>query len=183
MRTNPSKKNNIYLMGFMGCGKTKVGNLLAKKLGWSFLDSDDCIVRDAGLSIPEIFEQKGESYFRKLEKKCIKTISRLNGHVIALGGGAILDPENWEHISRSGMTVTLSYPPEILAARLEKKSDRPLLNETKGNARLIKIIDLLEKRESYYRRADLIIHLNKEVPADRVAETLIGYVKGSVCKS
>jgi shikimate kinase len=79
------------------------------------------------------------------------------------------------------MTVTLSYPPEILAARLEKKSDRPLLNETEGNTRLVKIIELLNKRESYYRRADLILHLNKEVPADWVAETLIGYMKGSIC--
>jgi shikimate kinase len=182
MRTNPSKKNNIYLMGFMGCGKTKVGKILAKKLGWSFLDTDDCIVKDSGMSIAEIFEQKGEPHFRTLENNCIKKIARLNGHVIALGGGAILDPENWGHISRSGMTVTLSYPPEILAARLEKKSDRPLLKETEGNTRLVKIIELLNKRESLYRRADLILHLNKEIPADRVAETLIGYVKGTICE-
>jgi shikimate kinase len=181
MRINPSEKRNIYLMGFMGCGKSKVGKIIAQKLGWPFLDTDTCIVKDAGLTIPEIFEQMGESHFRELEKKCIEKITHLNGHVISLGGGAILDPENWENISESGMTVTLSYPPEILAARLEKKSDRPLLNETEGNTRLVKIIELLNKRESYYRRADLILHLNKEVPADWVAETLIGYMKGSIC--
>jgi shikimate kinase len=181
MKTNPSENQNVYLMGFMGCGKSKIGRILAQKLNWPFLDTDDCIVEDAGMTIPEILEQMGESRFRELEKKCIKKISQLNDHVISLGGGAILDPENWERISCSGITITLSYPPEILAARLEKKSDRPLLNETEGNARLIKIIELLEKRESYYRRADLILHLNKEVPADRVAETLIGYVKGSIC--
>ena len=182
MRINLSEKHNIYLMGFMGCGKSKVGRIIAQKLGWPFLDTDDCIVEEAELTIPEIFEQMGEPHFRELEKNCIEKVASLNGHVISLGGGAIIDPENWEHICRSGMTVTLSYPPEILAARLEKKSDRPLLNETEGKSRLIKIIDLLNKRESYYRRADLVLHLNKEVPADRVAETLIGYMKGSICE-
>ncbi len=168
-------------MGFMGCGKSKVGRILAQKLGWPFLDTDDCIGKDAGMTIPKIFEQMGEPRFRELERKCIKEISQLNNHVISLGGGAIIDPENWERISHSGTTISLSYPPKILAARLAKKSDRPLLNKTEGDERLIKIIELLEKRESYYRRADLILHLNKEVPADRVAETLIGYVKGSIC--
>lgn len=181
MQTNLSEKKNAYLMGFMGCGKSKVGRLLAEKLDWPFLDTDNCIVKDAGMSIPEIFEQMGEPHFRQLEKKCIKKITRLNGHVISLGGGATIDPENWKRISQSGMTISLSYPPKILAARLEKKSDRPLLNKTNGDERLIKIIELLEKRESYYRRADLILHLNKEVSADRVAETLFGYVKGSIC--
>jgi shikimate kinase len=69
MRINLSEKRNIYLMGFMGCGKSKVGKIIAQKLGWPFLDTDTCIVKDAGLTIPEIFEQMGESHFRELEKK------------------------------------------------------------------------------------------------------------------
>jgi shikimate kinase len=174
-------KNKVYLMGFMGCGKTKVGQILAERLNWKFLDTDDCIVRDAGMSIPELFNQKGEKYFRLLEKECIQKVCQLGHHVIALGGGAILDPENWKRISGSGITITLSYSPEIIAARLDKKSDRPLLDQTQGKARLNKIATMLNKRKRYYQMADLILHLNHEVPAQQVAETLTGYVKGSTC--
>lgn len=175
-------KNNVYLMGFMGCGKTKVGQILAERLKWKFLDTDDCIIKDAGMSIPELFDQRGEKHFRQLEKECIQNISRLTNHVIALGGGAILDPENWKRISESGITITLSYPPEILADRLEKKSDRPLLSQTQGKARLNQIASLMDKRKSHYQKADLIMHLNHEVPAKQVAETLAGYVKGCQCE-
>lgn len=180
MQTNDFSQGNIYLMGFMGCGKSYVGKLLSERLKWSFIDTDECIVQEAGMSIPEIFEKQGEPAFRKLEKSCVDRVSKLKEHVISLGGGAILDQDNWKNISQSGITVTLSYPAEILASRLVEKSDRPLLNQTEGDKRLHRISDLLKKRKPYYQKADLIMHLNKEVDAERVANALLGFVRGDL---
>ena len=165
-------------MGFMCCGKTRVGKLLANRLDWPFIDTDDCIVGETGLTIPEIFEQKGEPVFRQLEKKWIKKISQFQMHVVALGGGAVVDSENWEIISKSGLTITLSYPPEIFELRLSRKADRPLMNNADEESRLSRIHSLLKKREAFYKQADLIVHLNKEVEAEQVAEMLYGFIRG-----
>lgn len=178
MPTSKLSHGNIYLIGFMGCGKSRVGKLLSERLGWPFLDTDECIVQEARMTIPEIFEKQGEPAFRKMEKSWVTRVSKLKEHVVSLGGGAILDPVNWENISQSGITVTLSYPPEILASRLAKKTDRPLLNQTTGNERLRRISELMVQREPYYKKADLIIHLNKEVEAERVADALFGFLGG-----
>ena len=178
METRLRNQRNVYLMGFMCSGKTKVGSLLAERLGWSFKDTDECIVKEKGMSIPEIFEKEGESVFRKLERSCIQRISQKSGYVIALGGGAVIDPENWDCIFHSGMTITLSYPSEILAIRLARKNDRPLMNHLDGIEPIKRIQDLLDKREHYYRRADLVLHFNQEVEALRIAESLVGFIRG-----
>ena len=166
---------NVYMMGFMYVGKTKVGRLLALRLNWNFVDTDACIVRESGLSIPEIFEKQGESSFRQLEKQWITKISKQRHQVISLGGGAVVDPENWEKISSSGITVTLGYPPEIILRRAAQKTDRPLLKGTDAEKRA-RIHDLLEKRSPYYQRADLVLFLNKEIHADLVADMIAGYL-------
>jgi shikimate kinase len=173
------QKNNIYLMGFMGCGKSKIGELLAERLNKPYLDTDEVIIKESGMSIPEIFEKEGEIGFRKIEKACITRISALQDYIISLGGGAILDPANWNNVSRSGITITLSYPPEILISRLAENTDRPLLDNTDYDERLERITELLNKRDPYYKRADLTLHLNKEVPANHVAEALVGFIKGA----
>lgn len=178
METNKQSPNNIYMMGFMGCGKSSVGLLLAKRLNRPFIDTDLCIEEDAGISISEIFEKQGEPHFRQLEKKCIARVSKLKNHVISLGGGAIVDPENWKVISHSGVTISLCYPPEIIMERLVSAEDRPLLGDADKKKRLKRIIDLMEKREKYYKQADLVLYFNKEVNVERVTDMIVAYMKG-----
>jgi shikimate kinase len=168
---------NIYLMGFMGCGKTKIGTLLARSLNRPFVDTDAVIVDETGLSINEIFERSGEKGFREIERDVVVRISRENSKVISLGGGSVILPENWDAISRSGITLTLSYPPEILVARLDRKRDRPILKDVAGNQRIELIRNMLSVREPLYRRADMVLHLNREIAPEAVTEMLLHYLK------
>lgn len=167
---------NIYMMGFMGSGKTRVGSLLASRLDRPYLDTDELIVQEASMSIPEIFSKLGEPRFRQYEIEIIARVAALKEHVIALGGGAVLNPENWERITRSGVTVCLSYPPEIIDRRLARKTDRPLVNENTPEARLARITELMSRREAVYRKADLVLHLNVETDAEKVADAIAGYL-------
>ena len=176
MPTNGDRKYNVYIMGFMGCGKSHVGRILARQLDWTYLDTDEMIVRETGKSIPEIFGSQGESEFRRLEKACIRTVSKMTHSVISLGGGAVLDARNWEAIASSGMTVTLSYPIQILVSRLANVNDRPLLNEPWAEDRVHRIQSLLTLRKPYYDKADLILHFNREVPTEHVASAIAGYL-------
>lgn len=169
---------NLYLMGFMGCGKSKIGKILARYWNAPYIDTDELIVQDAGMSISKIFEQKGEAEFRKTEKHLIKDISKHQGYVVSLGGGSIVDHWNWALISNSGTTVTLSYPAEILYGRLATKTDRPLLSGYEGKERLERIRTLIEEREARYAKADLILHVNKEMPPEHVAAAISGYIGG-----
>ncbi len=173
---NPASPN-IYLLGFMGCGKTKIGTLLARSLSRPFIDTDAVIVEETGSSINAIFETKGEKGFREIEKDVIARLSRTNASVISLGGGSVLLPENWDAVSGSGITITLSYPPEILAARLERRKDRPLLKDVTGRERLEFIRGMMSVREPYYRRADLVLHLNHEIAPQAVTDMLLHYLK------
>jgi len=166
----------IFLMGFMCSGKTRIGQLLAERLGWTYMDTDASIVEETGMTISEIFEKQGEPVFRNLEKKWVAASTRMDFYVISLGGGAVMDPDNWERISDTGLTITLSYPPEILAARLGRQSDRPLMRNIGGDEGVRRVAALLAKREPFYRKADLVFHLNREVAAERVADALAGFV-------
>jgi len=170
------KANNIYIMGFMCVGKTKIGKRLAIRLNYKFVDTDDCIVNEAGMSIPEIFKKEGESAFRSLEKKWVAKVSKQKHQVVSLGGGAVIDPDNWECITASGITVNLSYPPEIILRRATLKTDRPLLNQETEAEKLDYIERLLNERKCFYQRADVIIHLNKEIKPDLVADMIAGYL-------
>ena len=169
-------RSNVYLMGFMGCGKTVVGRLLAEFLDRSFLDTDETIVEETGMTIPQIFEKQGESSFRKLERSVVDRVSRLKGHVVALGGGAVLDPENWKKISRSGITITLSSPPGIIASRLSGQEGRPLLKETEGEGRRHRVTELMAQRDEVYKNADLVLHMNREVSLQRIVDMIVGYL-------
>lgn len=163
-------------MGFMGSGKSLIGAMLARKLDWQFLDTDDLIVSNSGQSINTIFKEKGEPEFRRLEKECINRVSRLKHQVISLGGGAVIDPENWRTISGSGCTIALSFPPEIIAKRLAKAHDRPLINDTDNEERFNRIKQLMEKREKHYQKADLFLHMNKELNPERITQILLTYL-------
>ncbi len=164
--------DNIYIAGFMACGKTVVGQCLAELLDRPFVDTDARIAQETGLSITDIFQIHGEAHFRHLEKRCLQAIAGQNGQVVALGGGVVLDDVNWDLLRRSGRTIVLSFPAEILNERLKDVTDRPLLAGTEGQARLDCIRDLLTKRENAYRKADIFLHLNNDLPPDRIARMM-----------
>lgn len=115
----------IFLCGFMGCGKTTVGKLAAKKLGCSFYDSDDLIVENQGMSIPEIFAQKGEPYFRKVEADIIRSLCGKKA-VIATGGGAMLNPDTARAASDAGAVIFLDVDFETCYERISDDSNRPI---------------------------------------------------------
>jgi len=112
---------NIVLIGLMGSGKSAVGRTIAKKLGRRFIDTDRYLERKTGKTIAEIFEQDGEATFRSLEKEIIKKISQYIGMVIATGGGAIKDLENFNYLKNSGWIITLYASPSVLYERIAGK--------------------------------------------------------------
>src|SRR5512137_631528 len=98
---------NLILVGFMGSGKTAAGKLAARQLGLAFADMDDIIEQRAGSKISEIFAQKGEPYFRQIERELARELAARQGHVIATGGGIVLNPNNLRDLGQSGLVVCL----------------------------------------------------------------------------
>jgi shikimate kinase len=146
---------NLILTGFMGTGKNAIGKRLAQVLHLEFVDTDDIIERQEGITISEIFERFGEKHFRKLEKKVIKKVARTQRQIIATGGGVVLDGENIRYLKENGIIVCLWASAEVIGQRTEKGSSRPLL-ETADRERTI--TELLEYRKPFYEKsADYII--------------------------
>lgn len=166
-------KGNIYLIGFMATGKSKVGLILAELLGWKFIDTDEEIAKNYGSSIAEIFSEKGEPFFRQLEMQTIDHATRLRAHVVALGGGAIMNDENWEKISHSGLTIRLKASPEVILARTMHKEDRPLLLTNNHDEKLKRIKAIMAAREPYYARADLHFISTEEESPESVAKAIL----------
>lgn len=141
-------KDNIALIGFMGSGKTTIGKILAKYLDMKFIDIDKMISAREKKSIPEIFEEKGEQYFRKLEREIVLEESLNNNIVIATGGGVIIDNENIKNLKETSFIVYLDCTIECIYERVKNNKNRPLLNvenmfET--------IQELHKKRELLYK--------------------------------
>ena len=149
-------RENVILIGFMGVGKTSLGKLLALKLGRSFIDLDEKIERDSGLTIPKIFETYGEKYFRELEKAAVKEVSARRNIVIATGGGTVKDEENLQLLKNSGVLICLTTEPEEIFRRTARQGERPVLDGG-GNERLETIKKLLAEREQFYSQADFQI--------------------------
>ena len=121
----------VYLCGFMGCGKSTIGKILARKCGCGFFDMDDYIVEREGMKIPQIFAEKGEKYFRDTETEAIRELAQKSG-VIACGGGAMLKKENAEIANESGTVVYIDVPFETCYSRISGDTNRPLvMNNTK----------------------------------------------------
>ncbi len=146
--------NNIYLTGFMGTGKTSTGQELARQLKHNFLDLDELIEQQEAKTIADIFKEKGEAYFRALEKKLLTEISRKDQQVVSCGGGIVIDPENILLMKETGVMVCLFATPEIILERTRKFSHRPLLNVPDP---LERISVLLAQRRKFYEQADIIV--------------------------
>lgn len=144
----------IYLIGYMGCGKSTLGRRLSKHLGLQFIDMDHYIEERNCKTIPQIFEEEGEAEFRKKERKALEELAQFTDIVIATGGGAPCFFDNIDQMNKSGKTIYMNIHPAILADRLlSSKTERPLI---KGKSRdeLVNFIDeTLKKRNVFYTQA------------------------------
>lgn len=142
----------IFLVGFMGCGKSTVGHALAEELGWHFLDLDTEIELAEGTTIAEIFDARGESEFRRIESaaltRCVRTVQTGRPHVVSLGGGALLKEENFQLVSNNGVTIWLDCPFETIEKRVAAVAHRPLARD------LDRLRELFELRREAYARAE-----------------------------
>lgn len=164
---------SIYLVGFMGTGKTAVGRELAKSLKFEFVDLDDLIVRKEKRTIAELFSQNGEPYFRKVEKETLKKISSQENLVVSCGGGIVIDPENIALMKQGGRLIALTARPEVIFERTKKGAHRPLLNVIDPLGR---ITELLSARKPYYEKADLSIDTS-DLSIRQVAESILELIK------
>ncbi|MBU1007372.1 MAG: shikimate kinase [Candidatus Omnitrophica bacterium] len=142
---------NIVLVGFMGTGKTVVAKRLAGILGREFAELDAIIEKKEGMSVKDIFENKGEPYFRQAEKQIIGEVSKKDGLVISAGGGAIIDDENFNNLKKNSIIICLEASPDVILDRTKGNTCRPLLNVPDPKKR---IEELLDERKTYYKRAD-----------------------------
>lgn len=152
--------NNIVLIGLMGAGKSTIGKALANVLNYNFIDIDEEIVKQENMSINDIFAQKSETYFRKLETQIIKKIAGQKNAVISLGGGAFEKEVNREVLLNSGKVFYLYADVDTLYERIKTDSSRPLL---KCDNPKDKLEELLKTREPNYKKAHYTIDTNQEL--------------------
>ncbi len=165
---------NIVLCGFMGAGKTVVGKELAKIMGRKFVDTDEMIEEETGISIPAIFAARGEEYFRELEYETCKKTANLKNVVVSTGGGAMTFERNVEAIKKGSKVVFLDASFDVICDRVGDASSRPLF-KNKENAK--KLYD--ERREKYLAAADYII--NGNISARKTALNIADLFKSFDC--
>lgn len=160
----------LYLVGFMGSGKSTVGRIVASELGWPFADLDEDIERDQKQSISSIFERRGEEEFRKLEtalmQKRISMIESGRPMVVALGGGAFAREENFQLLENNGITIWLDCSLEVIRKRIESSTHRPLARDP------LKLEELYHARRAGYSRADYRIEVIANDSARAAADIL-----------
>lgn len=155
-----SKRDNLYLVGLMGAGKTTVGRLLAKHYGCAFRDSDHEVEARTGVRIPVIFEIEGEAGFRKREEAVIAELTTLSDLVLATGGGAVLSAVTRDNLRRNGVVIYLRGSPEHLYERTRHDRNRPLLQTEDPLGRLR---ELYRQRDPLYREvADIVIDTGRQ---------------------
>lgn len=148
----------VYVIGFMGSGKSTAGKRLAASLGWSFIDLDKKIEETAGKTIPQIFAQDGEETFRKTESDVLRSIGNPQGAVVATGGGTPCHGDNMDFMLMNGLTVYLKMTPEQLTHRLlESSAVRPLIKNISDEDLPGYIEKVLTVREKWYNRAEIIV--------------------------
>jgi shikimate kinase len=153
----PGKKL-VYIIGFMGSGKSTAGKKLASALEWTFIDLDRKIEEQAGKTIPQIFSQNGEEYFRSVESEVLRSTAGLEKTVVSTGGGTPCHGDNMELMLRTGLTVYLKLTPEQLTQRLMNSSgERPLLKNIPDDKLINFIEEKLAFREKWYSRAKMVV--------------------------
>ena len=161
---------NIVLVGLMGSGKSTIGRTIAKRLSRRFIDTDRYIERKSGKTIAEIFGIDGENKFRAFEKEVIKKISQYVGIVIATGGGALKDPDNFHFLKESGWIIALYASPATLYKRIAGKRVRPLLLDEEDPVQ--KLEEISNDRKTMYAQADFQVDTEgKEI--DQITDEII----------
>jgi len=164
------KKWNIVLTGFMGTGKSTIGKRLSCKLNMDFVDTDKRIEDMENMTISEIFAQKGEAEFRRIESAVIEEISKYSNCVIATGGGVVLNRTNMDNLRKNGMIVYLESNVDAIIRNVSGDTGRPLLK--KSNLRE-HIMNMLEQRKNYYMNYDYkvdVSNVSVEKAVDMIAE-------------
>lgn len=151
----PALRHNIVLIGFMGSGKSSIGKLVARWMGFQFMDTDALIARRAGLEIPAIFAQSGEERFRDLETAAIESLGHLTRCVIATGGGAVLREKNRALLRETGFVVCLTASEEAIFERVSRNSKRPLLQTENPRETVARM--LAARRAPYRETAHLML--------------------------
>lgn len=175
------KKKIYYLTGFMASGKSTIGPILANTIGWNFFDLDKEIEKKEGLKIVELFDQKGEEYFRKSETEILKELSGKTEVIISLGGGAIASDDNFKIIKSSGKVIYLKSSPEMAYKRLRFKRDRPAFifegEEVPSKEKFIERINYhLESRKKYYEQCDFTIDTDSQT-VGKTVDLLAKYIE------
>ena len=173
----------IYLIGFMGAGKSFIGKQLANDLDLDFLDLDPWLEENEGMSIKKIFEEKGEPFFRGLEAEYLRKTISLHKIVIATGGGTPCFNKNLDWMNNHGLTVYLKADVEVLANRLENEpGDRPLLQNKSGPGLIDRIKGLIDEREAFYGSSQICYEIvsDEQETSKELAFFLSRFLKGSI---
>ncbi|MCW9098358.1 MAG: shikimate kinase [Ignavibacteriaceae bacterium] len=180
------KKNIYYLTGFMAAGKSTIGPILANTLGWDFFDLDKEVEKQEGMKIVELFQAKGEDYFRDIETTILKNLSEKDESIISLGGGAIATDENFEIIKSTGKIVYLKSSPEMAYKRLRWKKDRPAfifegVEVPTKEQFLERINQLLDSRKKYYEQCDFIVDTDNQT-VGKTVDIIAKYINKDLLK-
>ncbi|MDZ7626364.1 MAG: shikimate kinase [Ignavibacteriaceae bacterium] len=181
------KKKIYYLTGFMSAGKSTIGPILANTLGWNFYDLDKEVEKKERMKVVEIFEQKGEDYFRKSETALLEQLSQDNESIISLGGGAIASEINFGIIKSTGKIIYLKSSPEMAYKRLRFKRDRPAFvfegEEVPSKEEFLERINkLLDSRKKYYEQADFVIDTDNQT-VGKTVDIIAKYISKDLLKA
>ena len=168
-------EKNIFLVGFMGSGKTSLGRALSEILEIDFFDTDELITRMQKMSIADIFSRYGEKFFRDRESEVLEFLGQKEPGtcIISTGGGAVMREKNWMAFNENGTVIYLDITVEEVYRRLKKTEDRPIIKPIlKLENPLEKIEELLKERKPYYARADIIVDATGKSPQKIAAEVI-----------
>ena len=163
---------NLYLVGFMGTGKTSVGRHVAEHLGFDFLDTDELIQSHTGRTIADIFAKDGEPAFRELERKVVQELSTREKTLISTGGGLPTNEENLSALKSFALVICLWASPEKIWERVKNQSHRPLLHDADPQQ---KIRELLATREPFYKQADVLINTDLRSVREAAQQVALQY--------
>lgn len=165
---------NLFVIGFMGAGKTSVSNALGQMLGWEVVEMDQRIAEQEGMTIPEIFAQKGEPYFRACETALLESFAQGDPRIVSCGGGVPMRAENVAAMKRCGTVVLLQARPEVILDRVKDDHNRPLLEGHKDVPYITALME--QRRPKYEAAADVTVDTS-----DRTIEEVCQEIRRAVC--
>ncbi|MBI3505909.1 MAG: shikimate kinase [Proteobacteria bacterium] len=178
---NGTPRRNIFLIGFMASGKTKMGRLLAERLGWRFIDTDAEIERSARMKIADIFERHGEAGFRRLEVRAVARAAKGRRRVVSVGGGTVMDPRNVAVMRKAGVVLHRETPFEVVFERAERKvpvRQRPLWQGKSAAERKRAMAKLYRLRRPHYVGAAHLRLKTKGGTVEQAAERALARLVG-----